>query len=171
MADDLSLIVSNAIFADGASASVLWSRPGEIKLISSASRYNTQYREDIRYVYKNGQLHNQLSLQLSEFASKTVVGVVMDLLTPRGLKLEDITHWAFHPGGEKVINAIRDELMIPETKLQATRDILAQYGNMSSPTVLFVLREILNKGIEPGEWCVIVAFGAGLSTHGFLLEG
>jgi len=170
MADDLSLIVSNAIFADGASASVLWKRPGKLKLVASASRCNTQYREDIRYVYKNGQLHNQLSLQLSEFASKTVAGVVMDLLTPRGLKLKDITHWAFHPGGEKVINAIRDELMIPETKLQATRDILAQYGNMSSPTVLFVLREILNKGIAPGERCVIVAFGAGLSAHGFLLE-
>jgi predicted naringenin-chalcone synthase len=170
MADDLSLIVSNALFADGASAAVLWSRPGALKLIASASRCDTEYREDIRYIYRNGQLHNQLSLQLSEFASKTVASVVNDLLTSRGLKREDIKHWAFHPGGEKVINAVRDKLGIPETKLQATRDILAGYGNMSSPTVLFVLREILSKGITPGDWCVIVAFGAGLSAHGFLLK-
>jgi predicted naringenin-chalcone synthase len=170
MADDLSLIISNALFADGASAAVLWSRPGALKLIASASRCDTKYREDIRYVYRNGQLHNQLSLQLSEFASKTVARVVNDLLTPRGLKLEDIKHLAFHPGGEKVINAVRDELRIPEIKLQATRDVLAGYGNMSSPTVLFVLREILSNGIAPGDWCLIVAFGAGLSAHGFLLK-
>jgi predicted naringenin-chalcone synthase len=170
MADDLSLIVSNAIFADGASASVLWSRPGKLKLVASASRCDTQYREDIRYIYRNGQLHNQLSLQLSKFAGKTVARVVMDLLTPRGLKLEDIKHWAFHPGGEKVINAVRDELRIPEIKLQVTRNVLAEYGNMSSPTVLFVLRDILDKGITSGDWCVIVAFGAGLSAHGFLLK-
>jgi predicted naringenin-chalcone synthase len=170
MADDLSLIISNALFADGASAAVLWSRPGALKLIASASRCDTKYREDIRYVYRNGQLHNQLSLQLSAFASKTVARVVNDLLTPRGLKLEDIKHLAFHPGGEKVINAVRDELRIPEIKLQATRDVLAGYGNMSSPTVLFVLREILSNGIAPGDWCLIVAFGAGLSAHGFLLK-
>ena len=170
MADDLSLIISNALFADGASAAVLWSRPGALKLIASASRCDTKYREDIRYVYRNGQLHNQLSLQLSEFASKTVARVVNDLLTPRGLKLEDIKHLAFHPGGEKVINAVRDELRIPEIKLQATRDVLAGYGNMSSPTVLFVLRDILSNGIAPGDWCLIVAFGAGLSAHGFLLK-
>jgi len=170
MADDLSLIVSNALFADGASAAVLWSRPGSLKLVASASRCDTEYREDIRYIYRNGQLHNQLSLQLSKFASKTVARVVNDLLTSRGLKLEDIKHWALHPGGEKVINAVRDELGIPEVKLQATRDVLAGYGNMSSPTVLFVLREVLSKGITPGDWCVIVAFGAGLSAHGFLLK-
>lgn len=170
MADDLSLIVSNALFADGASAAVLWSRPGTLKLIASASRCDTEYREDIRYIYRNGQLHNQLSLQLSELASKTVARVVDDLLTPRRLKLKDIKHWAFHPGGEKVINAVRDELGILEIKLKATRDILAGYGNMSSPTVLFVLREILSRGITPGDWCVIVAFGAGLSAHGFLLK-
>ena len=170
MADDLSLIISNAIFADGASACVLWNRPGKLKLVTSANRCDPKHREDIRYIYRNGQLHNQLSLQLAKFASKTVAKVVKDLLTPRGLKHEDIKHWAFHPGGEKVINAVRDELRISETKLQATRNILARYGNMSSPTVLFVLREILQKGIASEDWCVMVAFGAGLSAHGFLLR-
>ena len=170
MADDLSLIVSNAIFADGASACVLWNRPGKLKLVASASRCDPKHREDIRYIYRNGQLHNQLSLQLAKFASKTVAKVVMDLLTSRGLKQEDIKHWAIHPGGENVINAVRDELRISETKLQATRNILARYGNMSSPTVLFVLREILQNGIASEDWCVMVAFGAGLSAHAFLLK-
>ncbi|MBI2471580.1 MAG: type III polyketide synthase [Planctomycetes bacterium] len=170
MADDMSLIISNAIFGDGASASVLWHRPEGLELVASASRYDPKSRDHIRYVYKNGQLHNQLSVSLPEIASKTVARVVMDLLKLKGLKIEDIKHWAFHPGGEKVINAVRDEMGLSEAQLQATRNILAEYGNMSSPTVFFVLQKILDKGIAPGDWCVMLAFGAGLCAHAFLLR-
>ncbi|KAA0249287.1 MAG: hypothetical protein EDM77_09095 [Candidatus Jettenia sp. AMX1] len=170
MSDDLSLIVSNAIFADGASATILCQRSKGLALVGSASLYDPQYRNDIRYIYRNGQLHNQISVLIPEIASKTVARVVMDLLKPRGLRIEDIQHWVFHPGGEKVINAIRNELGISETHLKATRDILARYGNMSSPTVWFVLQEILEKGIAPGDWCIMVAFGAGLCAHAFLLK-
>jgi predicted naringenin-chalcone synthase len=170
MADDLSLIISNAIFADGASASVLWRRPEGLELVASASRYDPKSREDIRYIYRHGQLHNQLSDSLPEIASKQVAKVVMDLLKPKGLRIDDVKHWAFHPGGEKVINAVKDELGLSEEQLQSTRYILAGYGNMSSPTVWFVLREILHNGIAPGDWCVMVAFGAGLCAHAFLLR-
>lgn len=170
MADDLSLIISNAIFADGASASVLWDRQEGLTLVASANRYDPEHREDIRYIYRNGQLHNQLSIFLPEIASKTVSIVVHDLLHQAGLKIRDIKHWAFHPGGEKVINAIKHELGLSEILMQPTRTILARYGNMSSPTVWFVLREILDKGIAPGDWCVMVAFGAGLCAHACLLR-
>ena len=171
MADDLSLIVSNAIFADGASASVLWRRPAGLTLIAASSRYDTCAREDIRYVYKNGQLHNQLSISLPAVASKAVATVVNDLLESAGLETRDISHWAFHPGGEKVINAIRDELRLPESHIKATRNVLAKYGNMSSPTVYFVLQEILNNGgMKTGDWCVMVTFGAGLCAHALLLR-
>ncbi len=171
MADDLSLIVSNAIFADGASASILWRRPTGLELIASFSHYDTCAREDIRYVYKNGQLHNQLSISLPAVASKAVATVVNDLLESAGLGTGDISHWAFHPGGEKVINAVRDALHLPESHIKATRDVLAKYGNMSSPTVYFVLQEILNNGgMKTGDWCVMVAFGAGLCAHAILLR-
>jgi predicted naringenin-chalcone synthase len=171
MADDLSLIISNAIFADGASASVLWRRPDGLALVASTSRYDPESRDDIRYIYKNGQLHNQLSISLPELVSKTVAEVVADLLKPRGLGIEDIKHWALHPGGAKVINSVGAELGLSQGQLKVTRDILAMYGNMSSPTVFFVLREILDKGsIQPGDWCIMVTFGAGLCAHAFLLR-
>jgi predicted naringenin-chalcone synthase len=54
--------------------------------------------------------------------------------------------------------------------LSPTRKVLAEYGNMSSPTVWFVLDELQQGGIAPGEWCVMLAFGAGLSAHAFLLR-
>ena len=82
----------------------------------------------------------------------------------------DIHHWAVHPGGEKVINAMRDVLGLSEKQLEPTRRVLANYGNMSSPTVWFVLREIQGLGIERGQYVVLMAFGAGLSAHAMLLE-
>lgn len=170
MADDLSLVISNAIFADGASASVLWRRPEGLELVASASRYDPKSRDDIRYIYRQGQLHNQISVLLPGIASKLVAKVVMDLLKLKGLRIDDIQHWAIHPGGEKVINAVRDEIGLSEEQVQSTRNILAGYGNMSSPTVWFVLREILQKDIAPGDWCIMVAFGAGLCAHAFLLR-
>lgn len=170
MGDDLSLIVSNALFADGAAASVLWNRPRGLSLIAAANRHAPEDREHIRYVHKNGQLHNQLSLKLPFLASKTVANVISNLLTPHGLKPADIPFWALHPGGENVINAVQDKVGLSDDQLRPTRNILAQFGNMSSPTVWFVLDELLKQGIPQGEFCVMVAFGAGLSAHALLLQ-
>jgi predicted naringenin-chalcone synthase len=170
MGDDLSLILSNALFGDGAAAAVLVTKPAGFELVASAGRYVPEQRDTIRFIHKEGQLHNQLSLRLPELVKKCSAEVVADLLSSQELKTDDIKHWAFHTGGEKIINAVRDGIGIPEEQLRATRGILAQYGNMSSPTVWFVLDEILQNGISAGEWCVMVAFGAGLSAHACLLR-
>lgn len=170
MGDDLSLLVSNAIFGDGAAAAVLWRRPVGLELIASSSFYVPEARDAIRYVHKNGQLHNQLSTKLPHLVKKAAARVVNNLLDPRALRVEDIKHWALHTGGEKIISTIKAELGLSEEQLAATRGVLAEHGNMSSPTVWFVLNDILGKGIGPGEYCIMVAFGAGLSAHAFLLR-
>jgi predicted naringenin-chalcone synthase len=170
MGNDLSLILSNALFGDGAAAAVLVSRPAGFELVASAGRYVPEQRDAIRFVHKQGQLHNQLSTDLPDLVRKAAAAVVADLLASQGLQTADIRHWAFHTGGEKIINAVRDEIGVPEEQLLATRTILAQYGNMSSPTVWFVLEEILRNGISAGECCVMVAYGAGLSAHACLLR-
>jgi predicted naringenin-chalcone synthase len=170
MDNDLSLILSNALFGDGAAAAVLWDRPAGWELIASATRYVPEQRETIRYVHKKGQLHNQLSLKLPELVKKAAAEVVSDVLLSQGLSTGDVKHWALHTGGEKIINAVRDEIGIPEGKLAATRKVLSEYGNMSSPTVWFVLDEIQKNGAASGDWCVMVAYGAGLSAHAYLLR-
>lgn len=170
MGDDISLIVSNALFGDGAAAAVVSDRPGGLELVASSRRYAPEHRDTIRYVHKNGQLHNQLSTSLHRLVRGAVRAAVEDVLGPRALRPADVRHWALHTGGEKIINAVRDELGLSETQLLPARSILARHGNMSSPTVLFVLRDILDEGIEKGEWCVMAAFGAGLSAHALLLR-
>ncbi len=170
MDNDISLILSNAIFGDGAAAAVLWNRPEGFELMHSSGWYVPEQRDTIRYIHKNGQLHNQLSLQLPKFVGKAAAAVVADVLKSHSLAVGDVKHWAVHTGGEKIINAVRDEIGIPEERLQATRTVLSEYGNMSSPTVWFVLDELQRLGIARGEWCVMLAFGAGLSAHAFLLR-
>ena len=170
MGNDLSLILSNALFGDGAAAAVLWQRPEGFELVASCGRYVPEHRDSIRFVHKKGQLHNQLSLKLPGLVKKAAAEVTTELLKSASLSLSEVRHWALHTGGEKIINAVRDEIGIPEDQLLATRKVLAEYGNMSSPTVWFVLDEIAKKGVAPGDWCVMLAYGAGLSAHGFLLR-
>lgn len=170
MGNDLSLILSNALFGDGAAAAVLVAEPSGFELIATAGRYVPEQRDAIRFVHREGQLHNQLSMKLPGMVNRAAAEVVADVLAPHGLQTGDIRHWAFHTGGEKIINAVRDELGVPEGQLLATRTVLANYGNMSSPTVWFVLEELGRTGIAAGEWCVMVAYGAGLSAHACLLR-
>jgi predicted naringenin-chalcone synthase len=170
MDNDLSLILSNALFGDGAAAAVLWDRPEGWELVASATRYMPEQRETIRYVHRRGQLHNQLSLKLPDLVRKAAAEVVADVLKVRSLSVADVKHWALHTGGEKIINAVRDEIGIPEDRLAATRKVLSEFGNMSSPTVWFVMDEIGRNGVAFGDWCVMVAYGAGLSAHAYLLQ-
>ncbi|HMK42630.1 MAG TPA: type III polyketide synthase [Dissulfurispiraceae bacterium] len=170
VSDDLSLLVSNTLFGDGAAAAVLSREPGGMELVGSASMCIPEQRDYIRYVYKQGQLHNQLSMQLDDYVRKAAASVVEALLAAHELGIHDIAHWALHTGGEKIINAVRDELGLDESKLAGTRAVLRDYGNMSSPTVYFVLQRLMEQGMQQDDLCVMLAFGAGLSAHACLLR-
>ncbi|MFW6221346.1 MAG: type III polyketide synthase [Fibrobacterota bacterium] len=168
MSDDISLVLSNALFGDGAAAAVLGSASGELKLIDSAGHFLPQFREDVRYVYRNGALHNKLSPQLPKVIREVIPPLVEELLRRNDLSVRDIGHWAIHPGGDKMVSAIQQELQITDSQMESTRTILRDYGNMSSPSVLFILERELTKGIEEGQWCVMIGYGAGLSAFAYL---
>jgi predicted naringenin-chalcone synthase len=170
MADDLSLIVSNALFGDGAAACVIRKEAEGLEIMDSESLFVPEEREYIRYIHKNGQLHNQLSVTLHSRVRKAAAKVVKALLSRHSLRVTDINHWALHTGGDKIINSLRDELELAEEKLTATRSVLSDFGNMSSPTVFFVLDRLMQSGMEKGDLCMMVAFGAGLSAHACLLR-
>lgn len=170
MDNDMSLLVSNAIFGDGAAAVVLWTRPEGVRIVDSVGRVDTSFREDVRYVYKQGRLNNRLSVALPRLVGNVVPPVIDSLLQRNGLDRGDIRHWAIHPGGEKMVVALQEALSLSDEKMAPTRRVLESYGNMSSPTVLFILKDILDAGVEPGDRIVMVAYGAGMSAYACLLE-
>jgi predicted naringenin-chalcone synthase len=169
MADELSLVLSNALFSDGAAAAVLTDRPGGWRLAATASRHLPGLREAIRYVHRDGQLFNQLSTELPALIGEAVPSMLHAFLEEQGLAVEEIRHWAMHAGGEKIINVLQEKLGLSDQQLQPTRTILADYGNLSSPSALFVLQAITAGGVQPGDRCLLLAFGAGLSVHVMLL--
>jgi predicted naringenin-chalcone synthase len=170
MSNDMSLVISNAIFGDGASAAVVWDRPAGLRIVASKRRFIPEFREDVRYVYRNGRLHNRLSQRLPDVVRKQVSPVVRELLAEANLAVGDIDHWALHSGGDRMIESLRDELGLTDEDVAVTRDILRECGNMSSPTAVFALHRFLQQGMREGAWCVMVGFGAGMSVYALLLR-
>ncbi|MDA1087191.1 MAG: type III polyketide synthase [Verrucomicrobia bacterium] len=171
MEDDPSLIVSNAIFADGAGAALISRRAGGLRIVDTRSLHVPLHREAIRYVHRHGgQLHNQLSARLPELVAPVVGTLVRDVLDRHGLTVSDVRHWAVHSGGEKVIDAVEEELVLGAGQLDITRRILESHGNMSSATVWFGLDRLMSNGRQPGDWWLMIGFGAGMSVHACLLR-
>lgn len=78
-----------------------------------------------------------------------------------------ITHWCIHPGGKKILQVIENKLGLDKEDLCYSRSVLSKYGNMSSPTILFVLKEMMDN-IRSGANIFGVAFGPGLTMETFL---
>jgi predicted naringenin-chalcone synthase len=172
MDDDPALIISNAIFGDGAAAAVLWDRPAGLRVAGIASQYLPSHREDVRYVYKRGQLHNRLSQQLPRIICGQVPPFIRGFLARYNLTEGDVGHWALHPGGDRMVCGLQQELRLSDTQIEPTRTVLREFGNMSSPTVLYITRRILRQlSGAAGNRLLLCAYGAGMSMHACLLEG
>jgi alkylresorcinol/alkylpyrone synthase len=170
------LVVSNSIFGDGAAAAVLdlsrEGRPGGLaQMVDFATGLFPQYREDLRYRTEGGRLRNHLTKRVPVIGARTVTEVASRLLARHGLSRNDIAWWAVHPGGTVVLTQVAKELELAPEALRFSYHVFENYGNLSSPSVLFVLREILDSGRpRPGQKGMLLAFGAGFSAFAALLE-
>jgi len=170
------LVVSNAIFGDGAAAAVLdlsaESRPhGLVSMIDFEAGLMPRHRESLCYRSEGGLLRNQLSRRVPVIGARTAREVATRLLDRHGLCRDDIAWWAVHPGGTLVLEQVARQFGLAEDDLRFSYRVFKNYGNMSSPSVLFVLRDILDTGRpQPGQKGLLLAFGAGFSAFAGLME-
>jgi predicted naringenin-chalcone synthase len=167
------LVVSNSIFGDGAAAVLDLSRhPGGLaQMVDFEAGLFPRYREDLRYQTKGGRLRNLLSRRVPVIGARTATEVASRLLDRHGLTRNDIAWWAVHPGGTVVLTQVAKKLELDGEALRFSYNVFENYGNMSSPSVLFVLREILDSGRpQPGQKGMLLAFGAGFSAFAALME-
>lgn len=170
------LIVSNSIFGDGAAAAVLDlvrdEHPGGLaRVVDFATGLFPQYREELCYRTDGGRLRNHLTRRVPVIGAQTALDVASRLLGRHGLSRDDIDWWAVHPGGTVVLDQVTRKLDLDDEALRFSYHVFENYGNMSSPSVLFVLREILDQGRpQPGQKGMLVAFGAGFSAFAALIE-
>lgn len=171
--DDPGVLISACIFGDGAGAVVLGreAQPGgrAVRWRGSDTLLSASDRDLLRFEQRSGLLRNILLPQVPATAANFVAQVLESRLGRNGVSRADIQSWLFHPGGREVLNSICQRLGLEHAEVRFSADVLREYGNVSSPSVFFVLERALAAGLPRGcSW--MSSFGAGFSCHGALLE-
>ena len=102
-------------------------------------------------------------------AARYADALLTQTLAVAGLKREQITNWIWHAGGREVLLALQERLELSNEDVRRSADVLREFGNISSPCVLFVLDRALRENAPGGTWWMS-SFGAGFSCHGALLK-
>jgi len=163
-------LVSNALFADGAAAIVARGhRTGSWgALIATNSTRLPATSHLMSWRIRDHGFEMTLSSRVPSVIRRELQPWISRWLATMGLEVDDIGAWAIHPGGPRVLDACGESLKLSDASLEPSREVLANYGNMSSPTVLFVLDEIRRE--LPGKRCVMLAFGPGLTIEAVLID-
>ena len=174
MDPDPGLVVSNCLFGDGAAAAVLERSPsgqGLAGLVGFRSGVYPEHRSRLQYRTENHRLRNVLDVRVPVIAAQYVHEVVQALLEEHGLSQHEVSHWIIHPGGQRVLDRVHRAFGFSNGALQPSHAVLEQFGNMSSPSVLFVLKSILEtRPVRSGELGIMVSFGAGFSVFAALVR-
>ena len=170
-------VVSTAIFGDGGAAVVLVgaqhprARSAAARVVAAESVFFPGTTHLMGFHLKNAGLHIVLDKALAPFVRREVAGGVDAFLAAQGLTRSDVSRWVLHPGGRRIIEVMAEKLGLAAADLQETEDVLAQHGNMSSVTVLFVLDEIIRRRRpRAGERGLLGAFGPGFGAELALVE-
>ena len=139
--------------------------PGERAAQSAADP--PELRRQFHVVTDHG-FRMTLSRRVPAVVGRHVPALVDRLLAHRGLGREDVRHWAIHPGGPRVIDAVQRALELTDADVQHSRDILSRYGNCSSATILLNLASI--GPVAAGDHVIAMAFGPGLTVTEALLQ-
>ncbi len=168
-------VVSNALFADGAASAVLTQRgtaedvrSRKIKLLASGSVVLPDTLSDMSWRIGDHGFEMTLSARVPDLIRQHLRPWLQEWLVSLGRRFEDVAHWAFHPGGPRILSAAGAALGLQREQWAVSEAILAEYGNMSSPTILFIL-DRLSRAPSAG-LCVALAFGPGLTIEATLLE-
>ena len=172
--EDPEQIVANSLFADGAAAAILTGRSEKQPTWEIRSSFSVQISnsQDLM-TWKVGDhgfamtLSSQVPLRIAE----DLKAPLCKWLSQHGVSIEQIDHWVVHPGGPRILDGVIDSLQLPPDSLAASRHILANHGNMSSPTVMFIFDEVLkrNASVNESQHCLMLGFGPGLHAEALLL--
>ncbi|WP_435356443.1 type III polyketide synthase [Emticicia sp. SJ17W-69] len=169
--NDVDAILSSTLFADGSAACLVTAEKDveglEIKQFYSKVALGGQ--EDMAWQLSSSGFLMTLSNHVPKLIKEEIRNLLESSLTKLNLTIDKITDWAIHPGGKNILEAVEHSLGLKHEDLSKSYEILKNYGNMSSPTILFVLKEILEKKSSQGN-IFAVAFGPGITMESVILE-
>lgn len=182
--EDPDTIVASSLFADGAAAGIVTARdlpsdaPG-LQLDGFHTAIAPQGESDMAWMIGDSGFEMILSTAVPQIIGETIIDAVRPLYAGESALIAafdggtiggSVQHWAIHPGGRSILDRVQDRLHLSDAQLHPAREVLRENGNMSSATVLFVLKRILEQaGAQPGERVAAMAFGPGLTAESALL--
>ncbi len=164
-------ITSSMLFADGAAAALVTHDdfPGHgLKIADFYAEIISKGKKDMAWELSSTGFLMTLSGYIPNLIEEDFEQLVERSLQHAAVKKEDIRHWCIHPGGKRILEAISKSLQLEDRALQHSYNVLQQCGNMSSPTILFVLKRMLDTHPIPGEKVLAAAFGPGLTMETFI---
>lgn len=172
--DDFSManIVSAAIFGDGAAAILLSSCDEDDgpEIIAEEMYHFYDAENMMGFKLTNNGLRMVLDESVPETISKHFPMIVHPFLERNNTDMNEVSHLIFHPGGRKIVQTVEELFGSLGKNINDTREVLKQYGNMSSVTVLYVLERFLEKDIAKGDKGLMLSFGPGFSAQSVLLQ-
>jgi alkylresorcinol/alkylpyrone synthase len=186
--------VSQALFGDGAAAALIapgdagsgsaLSRPAGpggapsgpavrrgLAIVAARTATLPGSEDRMGWLIGDDGFHMSLSPRVPALVDRGLGALVERLLQPHGLVPGDVAHWAVHPGGPEILDRVQRRLRLSDGQLAPSREVLADGGNRSSATVLFILESLVGSGeLRPGQWLVTLGFGTGLTLEALLLR-
>jgi predicted naringenin-chalcone synthase len=170
-------LLSNTIFGDGAAAVIITSD----KLASENQQKGLTITGFYSLLLNKGKdlmgwnitpvnFEMVLDARIPSFIGQEVESIMDRASEKFNIKASEINKWAIHPGGKKIVDTIKKQLKLSDEDLNSSYKVLNEYGNMSSPTILFVLDELLETAPVAGENIFSIGFGPGLSIETALMK-
>ncbi len=180
--DSIESVVTNALFSDGAAAVILSAEPAPRKSLHYRSGHSLVMPDSqdlMSWTIGNTGFLMGLSPQVPDRIGSNIAHYIDTVLDPYHLSRSDLEFWAVHPGGIQIVKQVQTALDLEQSQLQDSYDVLRDYGNMSSPTILFILKQILDR-LTQDDSCQddspqpklgsAMAFGPGLTIEYALFE-
>ncbi|MBS3966575.1 MAG: type III polyketide synthase [Truepera sp.] len=165
-------LVAASVFADGAAAAVVSAREPEgpaLKVTRWHSALTPVGAAAMTWTIGDQGFEMVLSSYVPDILEAHLEQAVTPLLEGAGVAREEVQHWAVHPGGRAILDKAQQGLRLSAEQLAPSREVLRRYGNMSSATILFVLREVVQQA-QAGERVCAMAFGPGLTVESGLFQ-
>ncbi len=172
---DADSVMANALFSDGAAACIVTAqRPekGGFRIEQAFSRIIPQTSEaEMAWSISSSGFLMRLSSYIPEVLSERFLPGLMANLRTLNLVPDGDLDWLIHPGGRRILDALAKEINLPQPALKPSYNVLERYGNMSSPTILYVLKEYLESPErKPGKLSLLLGFGPGLTAEAVILS-
>jgi alkylresorcinol/alkylpyrone synthase len=166
-------LISSILFGDGAAAVVVSNKPGKDgpRILVSETYTFPNSLDAMGFDLKDSGFHILLSKDVPEMIGAKIEGLVDGFLSRHGQTRSDIRGWILHPGGSRLLGNVEIALGLTKCQTQPSWDVLGNVGNLSSATILFILKEWLEKRpLKKDEVAMAAAFGPGFSAEFLLLQ-